>query len=457
MRPLVVLDVVGLTPAMLGPATPRINAIRDRGFAAPLETVFPAVTCPVQATMLTGLPPSEHGIVGNGWYFRDLAEVLFWRQSRSLVTGEEIFERARRVHPGSTSAKLFLWFNMYGRADFAVTPRPAYPADGRKIPDIWTEPPELRDDLVDRLGPFPLFHFWGPHACIVSSRWIAECAALVIAEHRPTLTMVYLPHLDYDLQRFGPDDPRISAEVAAVDALVGTLDDAARAAGASTLVLSEYGITAVSRPVFLNRVLREAGLLRIHRNAAGENLDAGSSDAFAVADHQVAHVYVRDPARIAEVRRTLEAVPGVAEILDAAGRAEAGIDHPRSGDLVAVADADSWFAYPFWLDDRQAPDYARTVDIHRKPGYDPAELFIDPELRFPRARIAWTLLRRRLGQRALLDVIPLDPSVVRGSHGRLPARDDDGPVLISSCAALRRPRFRMAGIPDLILAHLASD
>jgi predicted AlkP superfamily pyrophosphatase or phosphodiesterase len=397
---------------------------------------LPAVTCTVQSTFTTGLLPREHGAVANGWYFRDLGEVWLWRQSNRLVAGEKIWEAALRRDPGFTCAKLFWWYNMYSTATYAVTPRPMYPADGRKIPDIYTEPSELRAELQDRLGPFPLFKFWGPAADITSSRWIADCARHVYDTRRPTLTLVYLPHLDYNLQRLGPGHPDVGKDVEAIDAVCGELIAHVRRDGARVIVLSEYGIGEVRGAVHPNRALREAKLLRVRTELGRELLDAGASEAFCVADHQVAHVYVRRSALIPEVRRLLEALPGVAAVLDEEGKRARGLDHPRAGELVALADRDRWFTYYYWLDDGVAPDFARTVDIHRKPGYDPVELFLDPALRAPRLKIGWTLLKKALGFRCLMDVVPLDPSLVRGSHGRLPETPGAGPVFLSSEAGL---------------------
>jgi predicted AlkP superfamily pyrophosphatase or phosphodiesterase len=455
MRRVCVIDVVGLTSGLLGADTPKLNAIAASGFRATLGTVLPAVTCSAQSTFLTGLLPREHGIVGNGWYFRDLAEVLFWRQSNALVAGEKVWEAARARDRAATCAKLFWWYNLYSSADWSVTPRPAYPADGRKIPDIYAAPPELRRELTEKLGRFPLFNFWGPTADLVSTRWIVGAAIEVMRAKRPSLTLVYLPHLDYDFQRFGPDDPRSRQAVRDVDAEAGRLAEAARADGAEVVVLSEYGLTRVSGAVHLNRALREAGFVRVQRVLdAWELLDAGASRAFAVADHQVAHVYVRDPADLGAVRAAIEKVPGVARVLDDAGKREFGLDHPRAGELVALAAPDRWFTYYYWLDDAAAPDFARTVDIHRKPGYDPAELFLDPAIPLVKLRIAWTLMKKALGLRTMMRVIPLDASLVKGSHGLLPARPEDGPVLLSSSKAGARDHLEATAVKGHLLGAL---
>ncbi len=454
MTPTAVINVVGLTGGMLGADTPHLNALVRDGASAPIHAVLPAVTCTAQATYLTGLPPREHGIVGNGWYFRDLAQVLFWRQSNTLVAGEKVWETARRRDPAFTCAKMFWWYNMYSSADWSVTPRPIYPADGRKIPDLYSHPADLRDRLHAELGPFPFFEFWGPNAGIPSSEWIAEASDRVDRWHSPTLLLVYLPHLDYDLQRFGPADPRTRSNLAAIDRVCGQLVTRLRERGRRVIVLSEYGLVDVNRPVHINRALREAGWLAVRDELGTDALDPGASAAFAVADHQLAHVYVRDAARLDDVRRLLERLPGVEMVLDRKGQSRHGLDHERSGELVAVAEATAWFTYYYWLDDGRAPDYARTVDIHRKPGYDPAELFLDPTLSLPKLRIAATLAKKALGFRYLLEVIPLDATLVRGSHGRITDALDDGPVFISSEPGMSNEPIESTAVRDLILQHV---
>ncbi|MFL5821466.1 MAG: alkaline phosphatase family protein [Solirubrobacteraceae bacterium] len=448
--PVVVVDVVGMTPRLLG-HMPRMRALAADGFQARLDPVLPALTCPVQSTILTGLDPAGHGIVGNGWYFRDLGEVLLWRQHNRLVQGEKVWEAARGMSPGYTAANLCWWYAMGATTDITLTPRPVYHADGRKSPDCYTDPPALRDELTRELGRFPLFSYWGPGAGIESSRWIAAAGKRVLERESPDLLLTYLPHLDYDLQRFGPDGTEAVRAALAVDEVAGELVDFARARGATVVVLSEYGITAVSRPVDINRRLRRAGLLRVYTQEGMEYLDPWASEAFAVADHQIAHVYVRDARVVGRVCELLSDLEGVELVLDREGKAAAGLDHPRAGELVAIADRDAWFTYYYWLEDDSAPDFARTVEIHRKPGYDPAELFMDPGDRLVKLRAARALARRQLGLRYLLDVVPLDPSCVRGSHGRLPPHPDDGPILICSDSSAARDAFAAREVKSLLV------
>ncbi|WP_053666658.1 nucleotide pyrophosphatase/phosphodiesterase family protein [Streptomyces sp. MMG1121] len=429
--PLLVLDVVGLTPALLD-HMPRLKALAGHGSRAGLGTVLPAVTCAAQSTFLTGTMPAEHGVVGNGWYFRDLGEILLWRQHNGLVEGDKVWDAARRLHPGYTVANVCWWYAMGADTDFTVTPRPVYYADGRKEPDCYTRPPGLHDELTAKLGTFPLFSYWGPTAGLVSSEWIIDATRHLNRTRHPDLTLCYVPHLDYDLQRFGPTDPRSLKAAADLDAVLAPLLDDADAEGRTVVVLSEYGITPVSRPVDINRALRRAGYLEVHTQDGMEYLDTTASRAFAVADHQIAHVYVRRPEDLAGVREVLEGLDGIDAVLADADKKEYGLDHPRAGEFVAVAEPDAWFTYYYWLDDTCAPDFARLVEIHRKPGYDPAELFMDPDDPYVKVKAAKALARKKLGMRYRMAVVPLDPSPVRGSHGRLPDRPEDGPVLLCS-------------------------
>jgi predicted AlkP superfamily pyrophosphatase or phosphodiesterase len=455
MHKTVVLNVVGLTPGLLGPSMPALTRWAGEGTVARIKSAFPAVTCSAQADYLTGRTPAVHGIVGNGWYAREEAEIKFWKQSNLLVQAPKIYETARAADPSFTCANLFWWFNMYSSADYSVTPRPMYPADGRKIPDVYTRPSSLRDELQSALGTFPLFEFWGPRASIRSTRWIADAAKQVDQKFDPTLTLVYLPHLDYNLQRVGPGDPAAASDLQQVDAVCGDLIAHYESRGARVIVLSEYGLQNVSSPVHLNRVLRQHGLIAVRDELGHEMLDPGASAAFAVADHQVAHVYVNDASRLHEVRGLLERTAGVEIVLGHDEKIAHGIDHSRAGDLVAVAAAGAWFTYYFWHDDQRAPDFARTVEIHRKPGYDPVELFLDPAIRIPALTVGWKLAKRKAGLRALLDVIPLDASLVKGSHGRQTGWSEEGPVLISRQKELvPSARITSVDVHDHILSHL---
>ncbi|HEY3932537.1 MAG TPA: nucleotide pyrophosphatase/phosphodiesterase family protein [Verrucomicrobiae bacterium] len=467
MNRLAVINVVGLTESLIGEHTPRIAEFRKRGALAHIAPAFPAVTCTAQSNYLTGKTPSEHGIVGNGWFNREYAETQFWKQSNHVVHGKKIWDELRERFNDSTiqrftTANSFWWFNMYSSVDFSITPRPMYPADGRKFFDVYSWPYSIREEIKKDLGEFPFFSFWGPAAGIDSpqgkadaaSRWIAESAKWIENKFSPTLNLIYLPHLDYNLQRQGvkslnspivasatdltiqpfndSTNPAIHRDLREIDAIVGDLIDFFGKRGVQVVLLSEYGITNVDTPVHLNRIFREQGWLAVKDELGLEILDAGASKVFALADHQVAHIYLNDVSLEKSVRDVLENTSGVEKILGKAEKIAAGIDHPRAGDLIAVTQENAWFTYYYWLDDTRAPDFARTVDIHRKPGYDPVELFLDPKIPLVKLKIAWRLLQKKLGLRMLMDVIPLDATLVKGSHGRRPADKKDWPVFITS-------------------------
>jgi predicted AlkP superfamily pyrophosphatase or phosphodiesterase len=428
-----VLNVVGLCNRLLGEHTPRLMAFSEKTSGKPLliKPVMPALTCTAQATYLTGTQPSEHGIVGNGWYDRTLNEHHFWKQSNRLVGGEKIWEKLRQDRPGFRTANLFWWFNMYSSVDYSITPRPLYRSDGLKSFDVHAHPLSIRDEVKNELGPFPFHSFWGPKAGIDSSKWIAESAKWTESRYEPNLSLVYLPHLDYDLQRFGPGDPRVKPALREIDQVVGDLIDFYEKKGVRVVILSEYGITKANKVIFPNRIFRRKGWLNVKDELGLEYLDCGGSQAFALTDHQIAHIYLnrKDDDFRRKVRATLEETEGVAKVLDGDTRAEAGLDHERAGDLIAISEEDSWFAYYHWEDDRMAPDFARCVDVHRKYGYDPAELFVNPAISFPMLKVVRKLIGKKLGFRTHMDLIPLDPYLVKGSHGATPKDEQDWPVL----------------------------
>jgi len=434
MNPVLLLDLVGLTRRMIGEDTPHLAACAADGACAPMSAILPAVTCSAQATMLTGLSPQEHGAVGNGWRDPATMEPGLWRQSNRLVSGEKLYEAARARSSDFTCAKLFWWWNMGAAVDWSITPRPFYCADGLKILATYSAPTSFGAEIEAELGPFPFFDFWGPRSGLPSSRWITDVTLRTLERQRPSLTLAYLPHLDYDLQRYGPRDPRSRQALRDLDALFGELRATAERLGVTVVAVSEYGITEVDQPVHINRALRAAGLLEVRSSPRGEELDPFASRAFALADHQLAHVYTRASGDAQAAAEALRELDGVDRLWTGAERAEIGLDHPRAGEIIAVANPNAWFTYYYWLDEAARPDFATTVDIHSKPGYDPCELFVDPGLRSPALRIARRVAQKKLGFRYLMDVIPTDATLIRGSHGRLPDDPLDGPVFLCSRA-----------------------
>lgn len=455
MKRTVVLNVVGLTRSLITEHTPRLSSLLSG--SVDVKAITPAVTCSVQSTYLTGKLPSIHGIVANGWYFRDLGEVWFWRQSNQLVQSEKIWQVAKQRNPSFTCANSFWWYNMVTDVDWSVTPRPVYCADGRKLPDCYSSPPELRERFNRQFGQFPLFKFWGPGTSIVSSEWIGNAAKTVEEMFQPTLHLVYLPHLDYVLQRVGPNGD-IQRDLSEIDSLCGRLIDFFRDKKCRVIILSEYGMTPVKRAIHPNRILREAGFLGLKVDLGREYLDPGQCRAFSVSDHQVSHIYIKNHTDIPEVKRIFEKTAGVGQVLDDEGKKAYGLDHARSGELVLISESDSWFTYYFWEIDERAPDYARTVNIHAKPGYDPCELFIDPTIPFPKGKIAWTLLKKALGFRYSLEVTPLDATLIKGSHGRVTDHPAEGPILMTSePKLLDQQTIHATDVFNLILGHLFFD
>lgn len=447
MQKTVVIDIVGLSRSILH-LLPFVSDYTAQNKLSIIEPMLPAVTTSVQSTYLTGKWPSETGIVGNGWYDHTDSEIKFWKQSNKLVQSKKIWEAAKEADASFSSSNMFWWYNMYSAVDYSATPRPNYLADGRKMPDCYTHPASLRDRLQQELGPFPLFQFWGPGANIRSSQWIADASIKTDQLHHPTLTLIYLPHLDYCLQKYGNQEALIKNECLEIDQVVKQLIRYYGEQDARIILLSEYGIAPVSNPIHVNRILRNKGYIAIREERGLELLDAGASKAFAVADHQIAHVYIEDKSLVAGLKTTFENTAGIARVLDKAEQVPHHINHTRSGDLVLIADSDSWFTYYFWNDDRLAPDYARCVDIHKKPGYDPVEMFMSSKLRAARK-----LLQKKLGMRYVMDVIPLDASLVKGSHGSPFVTDDYKPILVTKNKPAKQ-QLLPTDIYDIIWQHL---
>jgi len=452
-----VLNVVGLTPELIGEHTPFLSEWTSKGRISPVKSMTPAVTCSVQATYLTGKMPVDHGIVGNGWYFREMDEIKFWRQSNKLIEAPKIWEKLKEEDPEFTCANLFWWYNMNSTVDYLITPRPIYRSDGVKVPDILTKPMSFRDELQNSLGQFPLFNFWGPNTHIGSSQWIADSAKMTEVKYEPTLTLVYLPHLDYNLQRIGPEHIEISKDLNEIDQLCKNLIEFYESKDTRVILISEYGIEQVHKPVSLNKILRKNGYITVREELGGEIMIPGSSRAFAVTDHQLAHVYIRDKENIQPVKEILESVDGVEKVLDKEGQKPYKMNHFRSGELVVIAEKGAWFTYYYWLDDHKAPDFAPTVDIHTKPGYDPAELLVDPDIALPKLKAGFRLLQKKLGFRYMMDLIPINGEGIKGSHGRADIPKMSGPLISSQYADLIPNEWmEPTDVFDVIYQHIKS-
>jgi predicted AlkP superfamily pyrophosphatase or phosphodiesterase len=414
----VLLSIPGLRAADLS-SMPRLTALGKGGATLPIAHTFPCVTCPSQATLTTGTTAQQHGVIANGFFWRDRGEVEMWTAWNETIQQPQIWTRLHRHDPALTSAAWFPLLIKGAEADSICTPATIHNPDGSESLWCYTKPTELYGELRDALGHFPLMHFWGPLANIKSTQWIVESAIVAARKFRSRFHYVYLPHLDYAAQKFGPDSPQAAAATVELDAAIGRLQDGLAEAGVDDVlwvIASEYVITPVQSAGFPNRRLREAGLSTLTQQDGAELLDVRASRAWALVDHQLAHVFVKDPADVSRVAALFRDDPSVHEVLSGADRARRNLDHPRAGDVVLISKSDQWFAYYWWLDDAKAPSFARMVDIHRKPGYDPVELFIDMPAR----------------------ATPLTPSLVKGSHG-FPADDASrrGVLICSTSQGIR--------------------
>ncbi|MBX3433320.1 MAG: alkaline phosphatase family protein [Pirellulales bacterium] len=411
----VLLTIPGLRSRDLG-SMPRLRTLAAGGDAAELVPSFPAVTCSVQANMTTGAPPSEHGVVANGFFWRERGEVEMWTSPADCILRPQLWDLLRRHDRRLTSA---VWFPLHSKqcgADYVCTPAPIHNPDGSESLWCYTRPESLYGELVDRLGHFPLHHFWGPLANVKGTEWIVSSAIIAAERWRPHLFDLYLPHLDYAAQKSGPDSLAALAALGELDEQIGRLVDGFAAAYGEPaplwLVAGEYAITPVDHVSYPNRALREAGLLTLRDTADGRVIDYAGSPAWALVDHQFSHVFVRDrdAATIRRVGEVLRAMPGIADVFAPGDAPQYDLQHPRSGELIAVSEPTSWQAYYWWESDAEAPAFARTVDIHKKPGYDPAEMHVDMSTRG----------------------ISLDATLVKGSHGAPALDPSQRTVLLSS-------------------------
>jgi predicted AlkP superfamily pyrophosphatase or phosphodiesterase len=402
---LIVVDIAGLEPGLISEdRTPNICSLSAKGEFARVRPVFPAVTCTSQASMLSGTYPRQHGIISNGLYDRQTHTVSFWEQSSSLVQAEKVWDIAKRGGSGRTTAVLFWQNTMYADADIVLTPRPLHMED-RMIMWCYSRPPGLYEKISYEIGKFDLSTYWGPLASNKSSEWIGKASELVLERQKPNILFTYIPHLDYIFQREGIFPKNLKEEIRFVDNIVGnimkkTIDLGIRDQ-TQFVILSEYGFSDVTSDIPINRVFREHGLLAVREIEGREYIDFEYSLAFAMVDHQVAHIYVRGTS-VQQVKRILDATEGIDTVLDEEGKKLMNINHERSGDLIAISDKDRWFSYYWWFEEEKSPPFANRVDIHRKPGYDPSELFIDSKT----------------------NRIPLNGKMVKASHGRVPSLSD---------------------------------
>lgn len=397
-------NVVGLSPRLLKrlAAMANLSGMVPDAMSADMIPVFPCLTLPGQASFFTGTYPSEHGIIANGFYDRARYEVSFWDQYRSLVEAEPVWEKLKRKNPKIKTALLFCQNTLYGKADIIITPKPMH-TDAGLVQWCYSKPVGFYEQVVENIGrPFNLMDYWGPFASAKSSEWIMEAAKDIVRNYQPNFMATYLPHLDYSCQKYGPEDPSVDTDLKIIDKLLGEFVLTLRETGIlekSTICLfSEYSLTPVAGAVEPNKILRANNLLSVRTIQEKEYLDFEMSRAFAMVDHQIAHIYIHNHEDINPVKKLLQGIDGVATVLDKEDKQKLGIDHTRSGELVAVSEQDKWFAYYWWDKAELAPDFAENIDIHRKPGYDPVEMFMNKET----------------------FKIPQSPELIRGSHGAPP-------------------------------------
>jgi len=461
----VLLSIPGLRASDIA-SMPHLARLAARGEQAALVPSFPCVTCPVQAAMTTGALPNEHGVTANGFYYREQREIEMWTAWNDCIQRPQIWDLLHERDPRITSA---VWFPLHSKgcgADYICTPAPIHNPDGTESLWCYTKPTELYGALRDALGHFPLQHFWGPIANIKSSAWIVESALHAAGAYQPDFFYIYLPHLDYAAQKNGPDSPEAVQALAALDEVLGRLFAGLRDAYGGReplyLVASEYAIVPVDHVSYPNRVLREAGLLAVEKRDDGEHLDLAGSAAWALVDHQFSHVFVRDqdPQTIDRVAELFRGREGIDEVLVGEDKKRYGLDHDRSGEIVLISSPNSWQAYYYWLDDAQAPAFARTVDIHQKPGYDPVELFLDAATLKMMAALAAKMKEGGGPPAGAGGVpgmrpapgIPLDATLVRGSHGA-PAREEfqRGVIVSSERGVLVGNAIADTDVCDLVL------
>ncbi len=444
-KPLIILTIPGLRDKDLW-LMPNLKLLVEKGEWASLAHSFPSVTWPSQSNMLTGKLPNKHGVVANGFFWRDADgdkknQVEMWTAWNEVIEQPQLWDVLKQNNPSLMTAA---WFPMLSKgcgADYVCMPAPIHQPDGSE--DLWcyTKPQEFYGELLKELDHFPLKHFWGPLANIRSSQWIANSAVHAAQKFKPDFFYIYIPHLDYAAQKFGPDSQQANEAVADLDDLIGKLVSQMHSAyglDVVWLIASEYVITAVDHVTYPNRLLRQKGLLQVRIVKGKELIDFEKSAAWALVDHQFSHVFVKnsDPTIVQQVKSIMADETGIQQVLNRSEQVQFGIDHPRSGDVVIISSPDSWQAYYWWLDDMMAPDFARTVDIHQKPGYDPVELCLEMSNMS----------------------VPLDATLIKGSHGALPdPNDQQGIVITSADSILNSKRLKDTDLFDRVLTYFGIE
>jgi predicted AlkP superfamily pyrophosphatase or phosphodiesterase len=398
---IIVLDIVGLDVTHISSGlVPTISDLASNGEYGYLKPVFPSVTSTVQASILSGKYPNQHGIISNGLFDRENIQTLFWEQSSKLVQSERIWDILKKKNNNIQTSVLFWQNTMFANSEFVITPRPIHLENGHM--DMWcySRPPEYYEEVSQSIGEFDLYSYWGPLASFKSTEWISKSVEFTMEKHKPNLLYAYFPQLDYSSQKFGKNSNQVKDDLKKIDIVVNSIIEKIKKLGiiedTEFILFSEYGFNDVNEGISINKILREKGLLVTRTIKNKEYIDFEYSKAFAIVDHQIANIYLNKHEDKTNVKKVLENIPNIEMICDDKEKQNLKIDHSRSGDLIAISNKDKWFSYYWWNDDDKAPTFTKTVDIHRKPGYDPLELFFNHETKS----------------------IPFETSLIKGSHGR---------------------------------------
>lgn len=337
------------------------------------ETVEPAVTCTVQASFKTATNACNHGMVANGFFFDEMHKPLFWEQNGNLVEGPRVWDNWQA--DGKKVGIMFWQQSLSSRPDLLISPAPIHKHHGGMIQDCYDLPRGLYGRLKKECGGFNLMNYWGPMTSKKATEWIVKSTTQVMRDEQPELLLTYLPHLDYELQKSGPDSKKSQKEFVQLERMLGELIAGCEENGYDYIVYGDYAIMNVDQPILPNRILRDHGHLGFRDIKGMLYPDYYNSDALAIADHQVAHIKLFDPTQKEKIMKLFKSVDGIAEVIDGRTSNEFGGGHRRSGDIILKAAPNAWFSYQWWHKKSEAPDYATHVDIHNKPGFDPCELF----------------------------------------------------------------------------------
>jgi len=432
MKKIIVLDIPGLVGSNIDKnETKNISKIIKNNHSV-LNPTFPAVTCSAQSSILTGTYPSEHGIIANGYYDKTYKEIHFWDQPSKLVKKPQIWDILKEKNSKIKTAVLFWQNTLFAKSDTVITPKPIH-LENNFVMWCYSKPENFYEEISKEIGEFDLKWYWGPFASIESSKWIINATKITIKNHNPDLLLTYIPHLDYAGQKYGPESIEFQNSLSEVDELIGNLIDFLQSEKLEyeIIILSEYGFNQVNNSISPNIILNDNLLLQTRNIGGKEYIDFELSKAFAMCDHQIAHIFIK-PGFEETVTKIFEKQP-IGKILNKKMQKELHIDNERSGDIILMSEKNSWFNYHWWTDEKFAPDFTFSVDIHRKPGFDPLELFFDMKTK----------------------KISHDTSLIHGSHGIIDNEISKLPIIGTTISEKKLPeKLDMVEIMPRILDFL---